>query len=163
VWCVHNTPNFSLPWRRRRQERSSGSGFCIDKERRVIITNAHCVEWHVQVKLQRRGSDVKYLAKVLSVGYECDAAVLTVDDDEFWDGLEAVTMCSKIPHLEDDVICVGFPIGGDTISVTSGVISRTEVTTYTQASAELLGIQIDAAINSGNSGGPAFNANGECQ
>lgn len=32
-----------------------------------------------------------------------------------------------------------------------------QVTTYTQASAELLGIQIDAAINSGNSGGPAFN------
>lgn len=162
VWCIHSTPNYSLPWQRRRQERSTGSGFCIDKERRVLITNAHCVEWHAQVKAQRRGSDVKHLAKVLSVGWECDAAVLTVEDDEFWEGLQAVRLSQKLPHLEEDVLCVGFPIGGDTISVTSGVISRIEVTTYTQASAELLGIQIDAAINSGNSGGPAFNRHGEC-
>ena len=35
-----------------------------------------------QVKAQRRGSDVKHLAKVLSVGWECDAAVLTVENDE---------------------------------------------------------------------------------
>merc|ERR1719261_419789 len=73
-----------------------------------------------------------------------------------------VALSQKVPHLEDDVLCVGFPVGGETISVTSGVISRMEVTTYTQAAAELLGIQIDAAINSGNSCGPAFNANGEC-
>jgi hypothetical protein len=99
---------------------------------------------------------------VLSVGWECDVAVVTVEDDEFWEGLPAVQLNHKIPHLEEDVLCVGFPIGGDTISVTSGVISRIEVTTYSQASMELLGIQIDAAINSGNSGGPAFNAAGEC-
>jgi S1-C subfamily serine protease len=50
-----------------------------------------------------------------------------------------------------------YPIGGDTMSVTSGVVSRIEVTSYVHGSMELLGIQIDAAINSGNSGGPAFN------
>eukprot|EP00928_Gymnodinium_smaydae_P068257 TRINITY_DN5133_c0_g1_i1.p2 TRINITY_DN5133_c0_g1~~TRINITY_DN5133_c0_g1_i1.p2 ORF type:complete len:553 (+),score=143.36 TRINITY_DN5133_c0_g1_i1:132-1661(+) len=162
VWCVHSTPNYSLPWQRRRQERSSGSGFCIDLDRRIVLTNAHCVEWHAQVKLQRRGDDTKYLAKVLSIGWECDAAVLTVEDEEFWTGMQAVKLGKKLPHLEDDVLCVGFPVGGDTISVTSGVISRIEVTTYTQAAAELLGIQIDAAINSGNSGGPAFDRYGEC-
>ena len=43
-------------------------------------------------------------------------------------------------------------IGGDTISVTSGVVSRIEVTSYVHGSTELLGVQIDAAINSGNSG-----------
>eukprot|EP00913_Durusdinium_trenchii_P016067 g15101.t1 len=55
----------------------------------------------------------------------------------FWEGLQQVKLSQKLPHLEEDVLCVGFPIGGDTISVTSGVISRIEVTTYTQASAEL--------------------------
>lgn len=48
------------------------------------------------------------------------------------------------------------------MSVTSGVVSRIEVTSYVHGAAELLGIQIDAAINSGNSGGPSFNENGEC-
>lgn len=162
VWAVHTTPNFSLPWQRRRQERSTGSGFCIDTAKRVILTNAHCVEWHAQVLLQRRGDDTKHLAKVLAVGWECDLAVLRVESDDFWEGLEAVQLCEKIPHLEDDVLCVGFPVGGDTISVTKGVISRIEVTGYAQAAMELLGIQIDAAINPGNSGGPAFNGAGEC-
>jgi len=50
------------------------------------------------------------------------------------------------------VAVVGYPIGGDTISVTSGVVSRIEVTSYVHGSTELLGVQIDAAINSGNSG-----------
>ena len=48
------------------------------------------------------------------------------------------------------------------MSVTSGVVSRIEVTVYAQSTSELLGVQIDAAINGGNSGGPAFNVTGEC-
>jgi S1-C subfamily serine protease len=42
------------------------------------------------------------------------------------------------------------------------VVSRIEVTAYAHGAAELLGVQIDAAINAGNSGGPAFNAGGQC-
>lgn len=54
--------------------------------------------------------------------------------------------------FQDSVSVVGYPIGGDTISVTSGVVSRIEVTSYVHGSTELLAVQIDAAINSGNSG-----------
>merc|ERR1719428_1178193 len=60
VWCVHSKPNFSQPWQRRRQVRSNGSGFCISMERRALLTNAHCIEWHTHVKVQRRGTDTKY-------------------------------------------------------------------------------------------------------
>ena len=44
---------------------------------------------------------------------------------------------------------LGFPTGGETISVTKGVVSRVEVVHYVHAAASLLGIQIDAAINHG--------------
>ncbi len=70
VFCVHTEPNFSLPWQRKRQFSSNSSGFII-KDRRVL-TNAHSVEHHTQVKVKRRGSDTKYLATVLAIGTECD-------------------------------------------------------------------------------------------
>lgn len=66
-----------------------------------------------------------------------------------------MSMClhdRAVGGVQDAVAVVGYPIGGDTISVTSGVVSRIEVTSYVHGSTELLGVQIDAAINSGNSG-----------
>ncbi|XP_057806277.1 protease Do-like 9 [Salvia miltiorrhiza] len=159
VFCVHTEPNFSLPWQRKRQYSSSSSGFVI-KGRRVL-TNAHSVEHYTQVKLKKRGSDTKYVATVLAIGTECDIALLTVEDDEFWEGVSPVEF-GDLPALQDAVTVVGYPIGGDTISVTSGVVSRIEILSYVHGSTELLGLQIDAAINSGNSGGPAFNDKGTC-
>ncbi|XP_031105968.1 protease Do-like 9 [Ipomoea triloba] len=159
VFCTHTEPNFSLPWQRKRQFSSSSSGFVI-KGRRVL-TNAHSVEHYTQVKLKKRGSDTKYLATVLAIGTECDIALLTVEDDEFWEGVSPVEF-GNLPALQDAVTVVGYPIGGDTISVTSGVVSRIEILSYVHGSTELLGLQIDAAINSGNSGGPAFNDKGNC-
>ncbi|KAF3437081.1 hypothetical protein FNV43_RR19834 [Rhamnella rubrinervis] len=159
VFCVHTEPNFSLPWQRKRQYSSSSSGFVISGRR--VLTNAHSVEHYTQVKLKKRGSDTKYLATVLAIGTECDIAMLTVDDDEFWEGVSTVEF-GNLPALQDAVTVVGYPIGGDTISVTSGVVSRIEILSYVHGSTELLGLQIDAAINSGNSGGPAFNDKGNC-
>ncbi|GAA0184038.1 hypothetical protein LIER_31350 [Lithospermum erythrorhizon] len=159
VFCVHTEPNFSLPWQRKRQYSSSSSGFVVGGRR--VLTNAHSVEHFTQVKVKKRGSDTKYLATVLAIGTECDIAMLTVDDDEFWEGVSPVAF-GDLPALQDAVTVVGYPIGGDTISVTSGVVSRIEILSYVHGSTELLGLQIDAAINSGNSGGPAFNGNGKC-
>ncbi|KAK4801453.1 hypothetical protein SAY86_021940 [Trapa natans] len=159
VFCVHTEPNFSLPWQRKRQYSSSSSGFVIKGKR--ILTNAHSVEHYTQVKVKQRGSDTKYLAKILAIGTECDIAMLTVEDNEFWEGVSPVDF-GDLPALQDAVTVVGYPIGGDTISVTSGVVSRIEILSYVHGSTELLGLQIDAAINSGNSGGPAFNEKGNC-
>lgn len=159
VFCVHTEPNFSLPWQRKRQYSSGSSGFVIAGKR--VLTNAHSVEYQTQVKLKKRGSDTKYLATVLAIGTECDIALLTVEDDEFWEGITPVEF-GDLPVLQDAVTVVGYPIGGDTISVTSGVVSRMEILSYVHGSTELLGLQIDAAINSGNSGGPAFSDKGKC-
>ncbi|KAB2616189.1 protease Do-like 2 [Pyrus ussuriensis x Pyrus communis] len=159
VYCTHTAPDYSLPWQKQRQYTSTGSAFMIGDGK--LLTNAHCVEHYTQVKVKRRGDDTKYVAKVLARGVDCDIALLSVESGEFWKGAEPLQLGS-LPHLQEAVTVVGYPLGGDTISVTKGVVSRIEVTSYAHGSSDLLGIQIDAAINPGNSGGPAFNDQGEC-
>lgn len=62
-----------------------------------------------------------------------------------------------LPELHSKVTVIGYPTGGDNVSVTHGVVSRIEPQSYTDSPGhELLAIQIDAAINPGNSGGPAL-------
>ncbi|KAJ9696369.1 hypothetical protein PVL29_008541 [Vitis rotundifolia] len=159
VYCTHTAPDYSLPWQKQRQYTSTGSAFIIGDGK--LLTNAHCVEHATQVKVKKRGDDTKYVAKVLARGIECDIALLSVESEEFWKGAEPLNF-GRLPRLQDAVTVVGYPLGGDTISVTKGVVSRIEVTSYAHGSSDLLGIQIDAAINPGNSGGPAFNDQGEC-
>lgn len=67
--------------------------------------------------------------------------MLTVSNDEFWEDVTPVDFGS-LPRLQDAVTVVGYPIGGDTISVTSGVVSRIEVTSYVHGATELLGVQV---------------------
>lgn len=58
-----------------------------------------------------------------------------------------ITLVTLLSTQQEGVTVVGYPIGGDTMSVTSGVVSRIEVTSYVHGAAELLGIQIDAAVS----------------
>lgn len=64
-----------------------------------------------------------------------------MDGDEFWEGVSPVEF-GDLPALQDAVTVVGYPIGGDTISVTSGVVSRIEILSYVHGSTELLGLQV---------------------
>jgi len=146
VYCTHSQPSFSMPWQRQKQEFSTSTGFVIDGGR--ILTNAHAVEYGSLIQVKKRQSEKKYVASVIAVGHECDLAMLSVDDPTFWDGLEPLNF-GNIPELLEDVSVIGFPVGGDSLSITSGVVSRIEMQEYAQASAELLAIQIDAAINPG--------------
>eukprot|EP00798_Chlamydomonas_sp_ICE-L_P005850 gene5850-6136_t len=135
---------------------STSSGFVVSEGGKMyLLTNAHSVEYFTQVKVKRRGDDRKFLAQVKSIGVDCDVALLDVESEEFWEGVEPLQF-GPLPRLQDAVAVVGYPIGGDTQSVTAGVVSRIEVTDYSHGSTDLLAIQIDAAINGGNSGGPAL-------
>ncbi|KAK6930672.1 hypothetical protein RJ641_004766 [Dillenia turbinata] len=67
-----------------------------------------------------------------------------------------------LPALQDAVTIVGYPIGGDTIFVIGGVVSRMEILFDVHDSMQQFGIQINTTINSGNSGGPTFNDKGKC-
>jgi len=158
VYCTHSPPNFAMPWQRLKQEFSTSTGFVIGERR--LLTNAHAVEFGSLIQVKRRESQDKYVASVLAVGHECDLAILTVEDDEFWRNLQPLKI-GAVPELQEEVSVIGYPVGGDSISISSGVVSRIEMQEYAQASAQLLAIQIDAAINPGNSGGPVVNTDNE--
>ena len=161
LFCQHTEPNYSLPWQMRRQTSSTSTGFVLSGRR--LLTNAHCVDNATVVKVKKRASSTKYIAEVLAIGRECDLALLTVDDDDFWKGITPITLAERLPTLQDNVNVVGFPVGGDNVCITQGVVSRIDMQEYVHGCCELLAVQIDAAINPGNSGGPAFGGdNHEC-
>eukprot|EP00878_Enallax_costatus_P010858 GHUV01011338.1.p1 GENE.GHUV01011338.1~~GHUV01011338.1.p1 ORF type:complete len:433 (+),score=89.77 GHUV01011338.1:1260-2558(+) len=90
------------------------------------------------------------------MGKQSDLALLTVPEDAFWgDDLRPLVFLKEVPELQSPIAVAGYPVGGDSLSITKGIVSRVSMVRYSQ-SGRLLGIQIDAAINPGNSGGPAF-------
>ena len=160
VYAVHSSVSPQLPWTVGSQEESTGSGFAIEHGgRRCIMTNAHVVADSTFVEVRKSGDARKYAATRIKVSHECDLATLAVDDDRFWTGVTPLTFGS-VPSLQDEVSVVGYPEGGEGVSVTVGVVSRIEIQRYAHSGANLLAIQIDAAINPGNSGGPALDDNG---
>eukprot|EP00055_Hartaetosiga_balthica_P015447 m.91249 g.91249 ORF g.91249 m.91249 type:complete len:627 (+) comp8866_c0_seq2:36-1916(+) len=164
IFTVASSPNFMLPWQMSRQESYSGSGFIISG--RKILTNAHVVADFTTVRIRRHGGQNKFPAKVLCINHWCDLALLTVDDDSFWEDLPELDVANDVPHMDERVLVIGYPMGGDTICVTRGVVSRVTTLVYCDSKVgqlfapQLLAVQIDAAINSGNSGGPVFQENG---
>jgi len=106
------------------------------------------------IQVRRHGDSQRYEAEVLFVSHAADLAILTVEDPAFFDGIEPLEL-GALPETKSSVAVYGFPMGGDVLSVTKGIISRVEHQTYTHSGFPLLAIQIDAAINPGNSGGPA--------
>jgi S1-C subfamily serine protease len=153
IFAVRTEPNLSMPWQMKRQYSSTASGFVISGRR--ILTNAHAIAFQTSVRVRKHGSAEKFMAKVIGVGHQCDLALLTVEDETFWSDVEVLDFGS-MPNLQEAVTVIGYPTGGDSISVTKGVVSRIEETYYSHGNFRILAIQIDAAINPGNSGGPAL-------
>ena len=151
IYSVQIEPYYYDPWSMNRPTFSSGSG-CVIEGRR-ILTNAHIVSDHSFLQVRRHGDPTKYTARVIAVSHAADLALITVDDQSFFDNIEPLPL-GDLPEVQQEVTVYGFPQGGDTLSITKGVISRIEHDDYAHSSIELLAVQIDAAINSGNSGGP---------
>eukprot|EP00210_Caulerpa_lentillifera_P005347 g5110.t1 len=156
VFVVRTEPNYAQPWQMRPQRSATGSAFVVDVEKRSIITNAHVVSNATSIHVRRPGNPKKWKATVLCEAKSSDLALLTVEEILFWqDDLQALSFV-EVPNLQHSIYVVGYPLGGDSLSITKGIVSRITMTRYVVSSNKLLGIQIDAAINPGNSGGPAF-------
>ena len=154
IFATRNTIDYKNPWQSKGVQEISGSGCIIQGNR--VLTNAHVVNQNTFIQVRRESSQKKYIAKVETVGNDCDLAILRVEDPEFFNGVSPLEI-GELPNLQDTVTVIGFPMGGDKLSITQGVVSRMEGIDYVNSDRSLLGVQIDAAINPGNSGGPAIN------
>lgn len=160
VFTQSDAPDYDQPWQTQGVVSSVGSGLSIaTKNGQRILTNSHVVENQVFVEVRRYGKARKFMAKVEGVGHVCDLALLTVEDESFFKGLKPIPV-GELPRLGQQVTVLGYPIGGDRLSLTQGIVSRIEMSQYAQSQRRLLSVQIDAAINAGNSGGPAINKRG---
>ena len=146
---------FGLP--QEQEQQALGSGFVIDKSGH-IVTNAHVVEnaREIEVSFSNRDSvEAKLVGRDLST----DLAVLKVDVDA-----QALTPLklgdSNRVQVGDSVVAIGNPLGLER-SVTAGIVSALHrpLTAPNDFTIDDV-IQTDAAINSGNSGGPLITANG---
>ena len=144
-----NMPNGNHP--NRRMMTGEGSGFFISADG-YAVTNYHVVDHAKSVQVTTDG-DKSYTAKVIGIDQKTDLALIKVDGHD----LPYVKFANRAPRIGDWVVAVGNPFGlGGT--VTAGIVS---------ASGRDIGagpyddyIQIDAPINKGNSGGPAFDMDG---
>jgi len=153
IYTRHDSPDYFNPWAMLGLRASTGSGCIISKGR--ILTNAHVVSDQTYIQVRRQGQTKRFAARVLSVSHEADLALLTVDDPLFYKNAQELKL-GRLPKLQQEVLVYGFPRGGDTQSITKGVVSRVEHHSYAHSSSFLLAGQIDAAINAGNSGGPVI-------
>ena len=138
-----------------RQGTSSGSGFIISDDG-YVVTNRHVVEGATDVTVTLSTGD-EYTAKVVGSDSLNDVALLKVEAT----GLPAVKLGSSDKLAIGDMVCaIGNPLGSLTATLTVGYVSGKDRQVTTDNSTINM-IQTDAAINSGNSGGPLFNMYGE--
>ncbi|MFD0387813.1 trypsin-like peptidase domain-containing protein [Tistrella bauzanensis] len=131
-----------------------GSGFIIDPDG-YVVTNNHVIDSATEIKVTLEDKS-QYTAKLIGTDPLTDVALLKIDAGR---KLPAVNFGdSDAARVGDWVLAVGNPfgLGG---SVTAGIVSARNRNIHAGPYDDFL--QIDAAINQGNSGGPVFNGNGE--
>jgi S1-C subfamily serine protease len=157
VYATAQRPDHVNPWQANTPSDSTGSGVVVAAGQ--VLTGAHVVADATFLQVQKIAVPDKFVARVVGVCHDADLALLQIDDPTFMEGVEPAAI-GELPHFQDHVAVVGFPVGGDEISITEGVVSRIEVQRYSHSQRELLAVTIDAAINSGNSGGPVLDEDG---
>ena len=137
-----------------RQSTALGSGFIIDAKG-IVVTNNHVIQDAEDIIVRVNG-DKEFTAKVIGADPLSDIAVLQLDTKEKFIPVKFGN--SDKARIGDWVIAIGNPFGlGGT--VTSGIISARNRSIGLSRYEDF--IQTDASINSGNSGGPLFDMNGD--
>lgn len=168
IFNTRQRPGRTVPWQDQPVESTSGSGALIstrigNQPKQAVLTAAHVIADSRYLQVQRtndRYGGEKFRAHVVAVCHEIDLALLLLEDEDVLKEMEPLPVGSatELPRVFDKVRVVGYPIGGEACSVTEGVVSRVEVQEYSHSLRFGLALTVDAAINSGNSGGPLVDA-----
>lgn len=151
IFSTLRRPDPYKPWTKATPQEVTGSGVVIEGKR--ILTNAHVVGYASQVQVQASQDGDKVGATVVAIARGMDLAILKLDDESFFDKHAPVPRASVLPDVREAVMAYGYPVGGNSLSITKGIVSRVEFVPYGAGNAGLR-VQIDAPINPGNSGGP---------
>lgn len=161
IYTSFNQYDHQNPWANLGPRQKHGSGAIIqlpESGQKVVLTNSHVISAHTYIEGRKNGRMERYKLKPLWVSQELDLALLVPFHDHETAAFFADTVpipLGQLPPLQTDLMLLGYPIGGDTISATKGVLSRLEYQPYSHSGFSFLAGQIDAASNPGNSGGPA--------
>ncbi|WP_425399494.1 trypsin-like peptidase domain-containing protein [Aeoliella sp.] len=150
---THRRPDHYRPWTKSSPQKSSGSGVVLPGGR--ILTNAHVIMHESQVLVQMREGGDQLPAHVVAASPEMDLAIVELDDPAPLASLPGLELADRLPETKSRVSVYGYPTGGEDLSVTTGIVSRIEFTSYYFTGAGVR-VQVDAALNPGNSGGPAI-------
>ena len=142
------------PWKLESPNKIGGSGVVIAPGR--VLTNAHVVSEASEILLETPQTALPVAARLVAIDPTRDLALLQCDDADFIANHPAIPLLKGLPKDGSRVTVMGFPMGGDAMSTTSGVVSRVEWADIGEFGEPGMRIQVDAAVNSGNSGGPAF-------
>ncbi|MGB1011380.1 MAG: S1C family serine protease [Thiolinea sp.] len=152
VYVVKHAYSTLSPWNSNTQK-GTGSGLIIQGG--LVLTNAHVAADATFIELQRHGETKRHEAEVLYISHEADLALLRTKETGLYKDVKPLEL-GELPETQQEVEVYGFPIGGTTLSVTRGVVSRIEKQNYAHTNENLIAVQVDAAINFGNSGGPVI-------
>lgn len=157
IFATYRGPDFGRPWTKLPPQELSGTGFVIEGDR--ILTNAHVVEQTNRIYVQPPNSADKLRAEVIGISQAMDLAVIRIRKDsereEFHANHPHLEIADALPSIGSTVQAIGYPMGGEQVSITEGVVSRIEYADYNMDT-QGLRIQVDAALNHGNSGGPVI-------
>ena len=152
LFVTHQSWDMKQPWTKNRSYKSTCTGFFV---KQGILTNAHCVVDSTYIQVELPGMPDKVEAVRLAVNHQVDLALIEIKDASQRPDVTPINF-DALPELRDKVVTVGYPAGGRQVSYTEGVVSRIDIMSYAHSNVSSLMVQTDAAINSGNSGGPVF-------
>lgn len=152
VLATKRSPDLSKPWTKQAPQEVYGSGVIISGNQ--ILTNSHVIAYADQIYVQPYQSTEKIACKAIFQAPGVDLALLKPDDESIFKQYPGLTLADSLPQIKSTVNVYGYPIGGKEQSVTEGIVSRIEYGKLFYESSGLM-IQIDAALNAGNSGGAA--------